>query len=435
MQTEKILPIVHLVDTEGPLDEKIEATFESLNNVFGIKLEPTEENLKAIQRGEGLPDSLRETIMRKYSRQRLAYNRNWDDIEKMCRRLFNKDWRKKFKDSFGNPYLINWCCVDFLGFEANPRKRQMGPNIIFKYYEKWIKDSDITQDKLYWHYHPVAFSRAAHHSGTSLNHFPYHYTSLCHRILDCQNFPAVFRPGYHTERTDLNIFLEQWIPFDYANQNVKGKQMSTNYGRLQNWDGAPTDWTVYHPNFRDPRKKGNMKRQIARCLNLGTDFSLLTEDEVKTAFCQAAKGVPVILSYADHDERDMVIEIEHAAKMIESVASKYKNKVKFKYCSAVEAMRIINEYPDDGKLEIQLVLSGNKLDVSLNRETFGSQPFLAIKTRKGEVLHDNFCFGKDEKSFFYIFDDDSIPLERVLEIGVGANDYIGNSTVSKFSII
>ena len=203
MQEEKILPVVHLVDTEGPLDEKIETTFERLYNDYDINLEPTKENLKIIQNGEGLPDNIREVIMKKYSAHRMETNRNWDDVTKMCHRLFNEDWRGKFTDSFGNPYIINWCCVDFLGFKENPRARQMGPNIIFKYYDKWINDRAMIKDKLYWHYHPVAFSRSAHHSGTSLNHLPYHYTSLCHRILDCHDFPAVFRPGYHTERTDL----------------------------------------------------------------------------------------------------------------------------------------------------------------------------------------------------------------------------------------
>ena len=33
-----ILHIVHCIDTEGPLDEDIYATFERLNYIFGIKL-------------------------------------------------------------------------------------------------------------------------------------------------------------------------------------------------------------------------------------------------------------------------------------------------------------------------------------------------------------------------------------------------------------
>jgi len=41
--------IVHCIDTEGPLYESIEVTFEMVNQAFGIKLEPTFSNLKKLQ--------------------------------------------------------------------------------------------------------------------------------------------------------------------------------------------------------------------------------------------------------------------------------------------------------------------------------------------------------------------------------------------------
>ena len=49
---DKILYVVHCVDTEGPLNEKIDATFERLKSLFGIELEPTLKNLDAIQKQE-----------------------------------------------------------------------------------------------------------------------------------------------------------------------------------------------------------------------------------------------------------------------------------------------------------------------------------------------------------------------------------------------
>lgn len=44
-----ILHIVHCIDTEGPLDEDLQATFERLKYIFGIHLKPTRENLNLIQ--------------------------------------------------------------------------------------------------------------------------------------------------------------------------------------------------------------------------------------------------------------------------------------------------------------------------------------------------------------------------------------------------
>jgi hypothetical protein len=425
----KILPIVHLVDTEGPLNETMEATFDSLHRLFGIKLDPTAANLQMIQRGENVPAEHAAAIMKKYSAHRMSYNRSWADIDRMCETLFSPQWRGRFRDSFGGSYAINWCCVDFLGFDENPRQRQLGPNHAHRYYSNWVEKAGMAQDRLYWHYHPVSFDRAAHHSGTSLNHFPLHYTSLCHRILDCLDFPAVFRPGYHTERTDLNLFLEQWIPFDYGNQNVSGRQESTNYGRFQNWDGAPVDWSVYRPDVRDPRKKGALQRRIARCLNIGTDFSVINEQETELAFRNAAEGLPVIMSYADHDERNMVPEIEGVVSIIENVAKKYASTVDFKYCNAVEAMRLCEGIHSTGPLVLDIKLQGDRLEVKTSKKVFGSQPFLALRDRKGAVFHDNFCFGPDEKSFFYIFDDDSMPLNQLAEVGVGTNDTEGGGAV------
>ena len=46
---EKIVYIVHAIDTEGPLYESTKATFERLENTFGIKMEPTYENLEKLR--------------------------------------------------------------------------------------------------------------------------------------------------------------------------------------------------------------------------------------------------------------------------------------------------------------------------------------------------------------------------------------------------
>jgi hypothetical protein len=431
----KILPVVHLVDTEGPLNETIDETFRKLKQQYKIDLKPTQENLDKVQRGEGIPIHLKEEVMRRYSKHRLSYNRNWSDVDAMCKKLFTKEFRSAYSDSLGNPYCINWHCIDLLGFEENPRERELKPNVVYQFYEKWIRVSGTVQDQLFWHYHPIAFSRAAHHSGTSLNHFPLHYRSLCHRVLDCHHFPSVFRPGYHMERTDLNLFLEQWIPFDYANQNVEGRQQSSNYGRIQNWDGAPTDWSVYHPSFHDPRKSGNLKRTIARTLNIGTDFSLLTEIEVEKAFEAILAGKPAILSYADHDSRDMTVEVEEAHALITKVHQKYKDQVDFKFCNGVEAMRMALHLPKKNPIQIQIELKENRLNVELDRTFFGSQPFLAIRDQKGNLYHDNFCLTDDPLRYFYVFDDDSIKLDEVLEVGVAVNDDSGNTSVANYHFL
>jgi hypothetical protein len=56
---EKIVYIVHCVDTEGPLYESLEATGERIFNTFGLSYDMTPKKLKMLQQGIGVPDELK----------------------------------------------------------------------------------------------------------------------------------------------------------------------------------------------------------------------------------------------------------------------------------------------------------------------------------------------------------------------------------------
>ena len=56
--------------------------------------------------------------------------------------------------------------------------------------------------------------------------------------------------------------------------------------RFENWEGATKSWSPYHPDYKDYRKKGNCKRWIARCLNIGARLSVLNQKEVNKAFIE-----------------------------------------------------------------------------------------------------------------------------------------------------
>jgi len=100
---------------------------------------------------------------------------------------------------------------------------------------------------------------------------------------------------------DINLWLEQWIPYDFANLNTDGddglaKQMAG--GRVSaarvDWRGAPNDWTIYHPSVWDHRKAGGLRRYIVRCLNLNARHSCIDEHEIESAFKTASNGEDVL---------------------------------------------------------------------------------------------------------------------------------------------
>jgi len=76
------------------------------------------------------------------------------------------------------------------------------------------------------------------------------YEILARRVIDWLWFPSCFRPGFHTERPDSHLFLEQFIPFDYANQacgDDGGAFSDTAGGRYGDWRRATRSWHPYQP--------------------------------------------------------------------------------------------------------------------------------------------------------------------------------------------
>src|SRR3989304_7495467 len=118
---EKIVYIIHSVDTEGPLYEPLEATFDRLYDLFGIKFEPTRENLKKLQNKEidfGVNTNIIAEVFNTHS---LQYNDTWDKIDNMLINVMGSQFRNEVLDSFGSGWIYNWHCVDHVGYMYNPR--------------------------------------------------------------------------------------------------------------------------------------------------------------------------------------------------------------------------------------------------------------------------------------------------------------------------
>ena len=135
----KYLNVVHLVDTEGPLYEPLKITFDRINEIFGIKIQPNKKNLKKIIDKKidlKLKKNLKKNFFESFNSEILTYKKNWNEIKEQNNYLFTKKFRTNFKDSFGNYWKINWNCVDHVNYASNPQKRALGYHKIFDYYKK-----------------------------------------------------------------------------------------------------------------------------------------------------------------------------------------------------------------------------------------------------------------------------------------------------------
>ena len=245
----------------------------------------------------------------------------------------------------------------------------------------------------------------------------------------------VYRPGFHTIRPDSHWFLEQFIPFDYSNQRTivsEKNNIDLSDGRFGDWRRAQKSWKPYNPSHDDYQIEGNCRRYTARCLNIGTRHKLINLKDVEQAFDEAKKNNPVVLSFCNHDYRDIEEDIHEIYNMIKEVSKKYK-QVKFKWCDAREAMRnSLNLNKSICKFK-QINLK-NRFYLKSNKPIFGPQPYLAFKTKKGEYFHDNFDIQKPFYEWSYSFDEHTVKFNTLSDFCWAANDKYGNTYIGKLDV-
>lgn len=423
--------IVHCIDTEGPLYETLDATFHRVKDIFGIDMEPSLENLEKLQREEIDLGGKEKEVARALDRSLLFTYRNFSEIEAMLGRLNSRESREELTDSSGGGWKCSWFCMDHVGFTGeNPRMRIAGHHSVFDWYMK--KAGFSYGDIIQWHYHPLPVNGDYNACGMNYVASENVFEILARKVIDRQFFPSVYRPGFHTERPDSHWLLEQWIPFDYANQAVRDerqtRQRDVRGGRFGNWAGAPATWEPYHPDYEDYRKKGACKRVIARCLNMNTRMRNISEADFEQAFCEAQKGKDQLVSFTDHDFRDVCYDIGLMRRMLSKVSKKYPD-VEFEFCNALEGMRkYFGLVPHSCGLNVWMEPEQRQLIIRSDERMFGTQPFFCFKLYGGRYVWSNLDFtGNHEWSF--TFDRDSVEFDSVEKIGIAANSISGTTDV------
>ena len=86
------------------------------------------------------------------------------------------------------------------------------------------------------------------------------------------------------------------------------------------------------------------------------------------------------------------------------------------------------------KLDFKIIFKKNFIEIFSNHETFGAQPYLAIKDNEGKFYHENFSIIKPYRKWIYYFDSHSFPLNKIQFFGFASNDDYGNTTIVKINI-
>lgn len=436
--------IVHAIDTEGPLYESPAASFERLEELFGITdLPKTPETLARLRDGEidlgGIEKKVSETL----NSHRVNLMQDWGMLDAMLGRCMAPAFRHAEPDSFGGGWVYNWHTLDFIGYDINPRRRDMGHHNIFDHYRDLLGRDSECPDAIHFHFHPMSTYYEAHRCATSYVRTPHLWEILCRKVIEREWFPVAFRAGFQAERPDSHWFLEQFIPFDISNMATDDpgeldQMIDFRNGRSGDWRRAPADWSVYHPDHDDYQRPGNCRRVIGRALNVFSRVASIDQAEMDKAFARADGGGTALVGICSHDWRDLGPEVDFVRGLIRESQRKYPD-VKYRFCEEVDAFRTalgMGEAAEADALELALTLDRAPSDdvpnltVDTKRgRVFGPQPFLAIETHGGRFIHDNFDFSTSVGRWHYAFHGDTLPIGDVRRIGVGAADKYGNPCV------
>lgn len=420
--------IVHCIDTEGPLNEPVEATFDRIKFILNIKeldLEPNRFNLEKILNGEiEVKNNKGVSALEIISPHLLKLNNSWDKIYEMYEKIEDSEIRFKILDNNNSPWKFTFHILDHVEYQNNPRRRTIGYNAIFDEYLKIYKKR--IGDELEFHFHPMNYTKDAHRCATAYDYGTTFNEVLCRKLINRSFFPSSFRAGFQSIRNDSNLILEQWLPFDISNMSEDDFSYLDNQsdfanGRSGDWRRAPSDWSVYSPSIKDWRVPGSLSRKVARALNPLNRIGRLSYQEIEKAFITAKNGTPVILGIASHDFRDLSYEMNFCIENINIAAKKFP-EVPFFFDSTRDAFRRalklnpkyekpiltfrwkVNDVPE-------LKIDAEKLDL------FMMQPYIAIQTRANNYFRDNANLGL-KNTFYYAFNFDTIEIENVEKIGI-----------------
>ena len=428
------LLLVHCVDTEGPLDESLGATFSRLEEIYGISAEPTASNLLKIQQKQAsfIPTELTELVAKTFSQENLSYLRTWDEVDEMLRSYFSEEFRSRLVDDFGGQLATSWFVMDHEKYEPNPRNKAIGQGVVHQRYADFLTEHPSVRDEIQYHFHPSSISGNPVGAGTSFaNSLPRLMSDLAMRLITFRWFPSTFRPGFHSVRPDSHLWLEQWLPFDFSNQAYESSehQPDLSNGRFGDWRRAPMAWGGYRPSLRDHQVPGSLNRTIFRCLNVGTRLRELQHQHIVQAFTEANDQGSAILAFTNHDFRDIREDVLNIVGAVREVQKGFTD-VKVRFAPASEAARqhllLGEEVP-----QLEVGLEQNKLVVRTNEnQLYSHQPFLAIQHRQGAFLHDNFDQLDGGNTHCYTFDLQTIPLNLVKTIGVAVVGKNGKTATS-----
>ncbi len=304
-------------------------------------------------------------------------------------RVMDPGWRASLTDSFGQPLKLTWWMlmgsVYALADNTDVPLRSLMPMYLMrKYHGDAIRQFG---DEISLHYHTFFWSD---YDGDGVFYWNQSRTfaecrtdfdlTLAQSLLEEEMYPASFRSGWHYMDNEWQSYLNVLIPYSLHNASpiilADGVEP---YSNVYDWSKAAVEWVPFRPATTNYQLAGDGAGWNVRSMK----FPGVTQAIIDQMFAQAAGGTDqVACLWAHIPETDFLAHIERINIHAHLAASNYPT-VKFRYCTAVEAMQRWRGMTNSTPLELTVTAVTNGESVTLTLQTseaiFQVQPFVALK--------------------------------------------------------
>ncbi|MCX6142655.1 MAG: T9SS type A sorting domain-containing protein [Ignavibacteriales bacterium] len=347
-------------------------------------------------------------------------------------KVMDPSFRTPLVDSYGQTIKFTWWMMGGNIFRYATNRNFPVPNIMTLYLMRKYHGEAIKKfgDEVTMHYHTFVWTdydrdgifwwNQAHRFTESSDDFD---VTLAQYLLEENTFPVSFRSGWHAMDNDWQRYLDTLLPFsmhdDWPAVRIDTTEPIDN---VYDWSKSSKEWIPFHPSADNYQLPGSLKGWNLRSTHIGgVDSAAMV-----AIFAKANAGVDQVACLWGHlPETDFLDNMKKIDKVAHIAALKYPG-VKFRYCTAVEAMQRWRGTTDvtPPVVNISERRAGDNVTflITTNEPIFQAQPFVAAKDLYERYYH----VAARQTGTNEWTTTDALALSALAKVGVAVTDTSGN---------
>ncbi len=367
----------------------------------------------------------------------------YTDPSRNAYRVMDPAFRADLVDSYGQPMKMTWWMMAGNIFRYATNTNVPVPNIMTLYLMKKYHSENILAngDELTLHYHTFVWTdydgdgryywNQAKNFLESLDDFN---VTLAQFLLEEQVFPVSFRSGWHYMDNDWQKYLDDRVlPYslhnDYPAKRTEDPEPIDN---IYDWSQAPSAFVPYRPSRENYQLPGDGPGWQVRSAHI---WKARVNDYMDTVFAAAQQGTDQVACFWGHlPESDFLENLQKIDSVAHHCEEKYPG-VKFRYCTAVEAMQRWRQVTDFEAPVLQFSdeVTGDEVyfNIESDEPIFQQQPFVAVKN----IYEEYFVLECEQTGINQWRTVQPVPLSTLAKAGVTACDSLGNQAMAFISYL